>query len=142
MVTRDSYCRCMYYSANALARNITRIAEKDFERTGLSPSLGFVVMTVNKKPGIAAGEIAHIMQLQASTVTRLVDKLQRLGYLRRKLDGKYIHVHPTPKATRLDEPLTTAWQKLYRQYSKILGEEPSKALTSAMYEASNRLESA
>jgi DNA-binding MarR family transcriptional regulator len=131
----------MYYSANALARNMTRMAEKEFERTGLAPSLGFVVMTVNKKPGIAAGDIAHIMQLQASTVTRLVDKLVKSGYLKRKTAGKFVLVVPTPKATRLNERLVVAWQELFKRYTAILGEEPSNDLTAAMYEASCRLES-
>jgi len=142
MVSRESYCQCMYYSANALARRITKMAENEFARTGLAPSLGFVVMTVNKKPGIATGDIAHIMQLQASTVTRLVDKLVRLGYLKRKMAGKYIHVYPTTRAARLDEPLLAAWQKLYTCYTAILGEAPSNELTAAMYAAGTKLESA
>jgi len=31
------YCRCLYYAANALARNISRLGEDAFVRTGLAP---------------------------------------------------------------------------------------------------------
>jgi DNA-binding MarR family transcriptional regulator len=139
-VGRDSYCRCLYYSANALARKITRLAEKEFEPTGLAPSLGFVVMTVNKKHGITAGELASIMQLQPSTVTRLVDKLEEEGYLARQTDGKFMQVYPSGKATRLDGALKSAWRNLHKRYTDILGEEPSRALTAAIYEATTKLE--
>jgi DNA-binding MarR family transcriptional regulator len=139
-VNRESYCRCLYYSANALARRITRMAEEEFEPTGLAPSLGFVVMTVNKKHGITAGEIANIMQLQPSTVTRLVDKLEDEGYLTRQMDGKFMQVYPTAKATRLDDSLRSAWQKLYKRYTALLGEQSAKELTAAIYEATTKLE--
>jgi DNA-binding MarR family transcriptional regulator len=116
------------------------MAEEEFDSTGLAPSLGFVVMTVNNKRGITAGELANIMQLQPSTVTRLVDKLEVGGYLTRQMDGKYMQVYPTEKATRLDDTLKSAWRNLYKRYIDVLGEEPSRELTTAIYEAINKLE--
>ncbi len=139
-VSRDSYCKCLYYSANALARNITRMAEKAFEPTGLSPSHGFVLMTVNKQPGITAGEIADIMQLQPSTITRFVDKLEDDGFVTRQSDGKFIQVFPTSKAKKFDEALKSAWRSLYKRYTDILGEENGRELTAAIYEATSKLD--
>jgi DNA-binding MarR family transcriptional regulator len=92
-------------------------------------------MTVNKQPGITAGEIAEVMQLQPSTVTRLVDRLEDEGFLTRQTDGKFIRMLPTAKATRVDAGLRLAWQNLYRRYTALLGEQPSRDLTSAIYEA-------
>jgi DNA-binding MarR family transcriptional regulator len=116
------------------------MAEEEFEPTGLSPSLGFVVMTVNKKPGLAAGELASIMQLQPSSVTRLVDKLQQEGYLTRREVGKFVQVFPTAKAARLQDDLESAWRSLYHRYTALLGEESGRELTAAVYEASLKLE--
>lgn len=121
---------------------MTKMAEETFEPTGLAPSYGFVLMTVNEKHGITAGEIASIMMLQPSTVTRLVDKLEEEGYLRREMDGKFMQVFPTTKATRLDEPLKSAWQKLYKRYSALLGEHASRDLANDIYEATLKLEQA
>ena len=64
------------------------MAEEEFKPTGVAPSYGFVLMSVNQQPGITAGEIAGVMQLQPSTVTRLVDKLEEGRYLRRQSEGK------------------------------------------------------
>jgi hypothetical protein len=33
------YCRCLYYAANARARNISRLGEDAFARTGLDLAL-------------------------------------------------------------------------------------------------------
>jgi DNA-binding MarR family transcriptional regulator len=139
-VARESYCRCLYYSANALARKITRLAEEEFEPTGLAPSLGFVVMTANKKPGITAGELASTLQLQPSTVSRFVDKLEASGFLARQADGKFTNIYPTAKARQLDITLQSSWKNLFKRYTAVLGEQDSTALTSAIVAANNKLE--
>jgi hypothetical protein len=48
------YCRCLYYTANALARTISRLGEDAFARMGLTPYVGFPLMTVNRNSGVAA----------------------------------------------------------------------------------------
>lgn len=85
-----SYCCCLYYAANALARNISRLGEDAFARTGLVPSLGFLPMTVNRNPGVQPLEAAEIMLLDSSTVTRLVEKLQSKCLVTRKTQGTYL----------------------------------------------------
>jgi DNA-binding MarR family transcriptional regulator len=116
------------------------MAEAEFQTTGLAPSPAFIVMAVNKQPGLTAGEIADVMQLQPSTVTRLVDRLETDGYVTRHSEGKFVQVYPTHKAKRLDGPLRLAWQNLYRRYTEILGEEPSMKLAASLHEAGNKLE--
>ena len=45
-------------------------------------------MTVNRKPWRAAPQVAEIMLLDPSTVTRLVEKLQSKGLVTRKTQGR------------------------------------------------------
>ena len=61
---------CLYFTANSLARVITRMAEEEFRATGLSPSHAFLVMLVNDKPGIGQKELCEQLYLAPSTVTR------------------------------------------------------------------------
>lgn len=136
---RKSYGGCLFYAANALARKLTRMAEREFAPTGLAPSHGFLVMTVNALPGISAGDLAQAMQLQPSTVTRLMDKLEKDGYLRRRNKGKFIHVFPTERALRLNDPLKDAWRNLYGRYTEMLGEEESRSMTAMISEASGKI---
>lgn len=136
----SKYCHCLYYSANALARVLTKLAEEEFAITGLAPSYAFLLMTVNETPGIQPKDISAHMQLTPSTVTRLIEKMEYRGLLERKSTGKYTLVYPTAKSKKLDKKVRDAWKSLYKRYSALLGEEKGKKLTEEVYKARQRLE--
>ena len=141
MIKCDSqFCACLYYSANALARVITKMAEEEFAISGFSPSYGFLIMSVNAKPGIQPKELSEIMLLTPSTITRLIEKLENKGMVERKNVGKITEVYPTPKGLELETIIKEAWSKLYEKYSDILGEDESKILTANIYKAIKKLE--
>lgn len=135
----SKYCACLYYSANALARIMTKIAEEEFSITQLAPSYAFLLMTVNAKPGIQPKEISEKMMLKPSTVTRLIEKMEIRGYLKRQSVGKFTEVFPTEKSTALDAKIHEAWMNLFRRYVSILGEAESKKLTDDIYKAALKL---
>lgn len=132
---RKDYCRCLYYSANALSRAITKMAEEAFAGTGLPPSYAFLVMSINKYPGIAAGELAELQMLTPSTITRLVEKLEKKGFAKRVAEGRNTLVFPTAASVQLNEKIKTAWSSLYKKYAAILGDEEAIELTSRIYDA-------
>ena len=136
----SKYCGCLFFSSNALARVITRMAEEEFAITGLAPSYAFLIMTVLEKPGIQPNEISREMQLTPSTITRLIEKLEHKGYLERKISGKFTAVYPTDKAEPMVIKVKEAWMNLYKRYSAILGEEEGKTLTKLIIDASKKLE--
>ena len=123
------YCGCLYYSANALARVMTRMAEEEFASTGLTPSYAFVLMTVNSQPGIQPKELSQHMQLTPSTVTRLVEKLEARGFLERNIIGRSTEIHPTSKSLELNDKIEESWKNLYNRYSNLVGENEGKELT-------------
>src|SRR3990172_48605 len=136
----DRYCTCLYYSANALARTITRIAEEEFAITGLAPSHAFILMAVNEKPGIQPKDVSGIMHLTPSTVTRLVDKLVAQGYIVRQAVGKGVELSPTRKARAVYPRIRKAWMNLYRRYTGVLGVNVGRRLAADVYGATERLE--
>ena len=69
---KSPYCNCLYYSANALSRLMTRMADEEFALAGVSSSYAFLLMTVNGQPGIQPKEISQKRQLTPSTVTRFL----------------------------------------------------------------------
>lgn len=140
MKKKDSiFCRCLYYSANALGRIMTKMAEEEFAVTGIAPSYAFLLMTVNSSPGIQPKDISEAMLLTPSTVTRLIEKLEHKGLVERKSVGKTTEVYPTEKSLKLNNKIKSAWSNLYDRYSEILGEEEGKRLTAEIYKASQQL---
>ena len=136
METKNSkYCTCLYHSANAFARVMTKMADEAFAPTGLSTSYAFLLMTVNDSPGIQPKTISRQMQLTPSTVTRLIEKMEYRGLLERRSVGRATEVYPTEQSLALKPKLKKAWQSLYKQYTKILGKESANVLTENIYEA-------
>jgi DNA-binding MarR family transcriptional regulator len=117
------------------------MAEEEFSAVDLAPSYAFVVMTVNKNPGIHAGELAEIMMLTPSTVTRLVDKLERRGLVKKHSEGRITMIYPTPASVEINEAIKAAWYKLYLRITKVLGEENGRQLTGSVSQAALKLES-
>ena len=120
---------CLYFTANSLARAITRITEEEFRITGLSPSHAFLLMLVNATPGISQKELARQLYLTPSTVTRFIDHLAHRGYLERRAEGKISEIYPTEKGSQLQETIGLAWGRVYRRYSDLLGEAYGQQLT-------------
>jgi DNA-binding MarR family transcriptional regulator len=116
------------------------MTEQSFAPTGLAPSLGFVVMTVQRNPGIQPSEVAKIMMLSASTLTRLVEKLENKGLLLREAKGKTTSIHLTEAGEAIIPALKAAWQDTSRRYTAILGEEAANQLTTQSYVAALALD--
>ncbi len=133
--TTSSFCQCLYYASNALARTTTRMAEEEFASVGLSPSYAFLLMTVAKNNGIQVGEISKALELTPSTITRLIDKMEKKGLLRRKFEGKTTGVFITAKGENLTIDIKKCWLNLYLRFSEILGEENTKQLSGMVYQA-------
>lgn len=130
---------CLYFTANSLARAITRMGEEAFQKTGLSPSHAFLVMLVNDHPGIAQKELAENLQLAPSTVTRFIDSLVYKGYVTRQTEGKTSKVYPTDEGKTLQVPIEDAWKNLHMRYAKVLGRREGDALTAMIDAASDKL---
>jgi len=137
---KSKYCGCLYYSANALARIMTKIADEEFAVAGLSSSYAFLLMSVIEKPGIQPKEISLHMQLTPSTVTRLIEKMEYRGLLSRKPNGRTTEVYPTEDAVALFPKIKDAWKKLYCRYTEILGKSKANELTILINQANEILE--
>lgn len=132
---RSPYCTCLYFSSNAIARALTKMAEEEFAQTGMSPSHGFILMTVNKQPGIFAGDLAKAMELTPSTVTRLLEKLEQKNLIERKSEGKYTRIFATDEGRQQQYTLENSWKRLGDRYGNIIGREKGQHLSAYLTEA-------
>lgn len=130
----------MYFSTNALARKIEKLAVESWKPVNLSPSHGYLLMTVIAEPGIQPGALADEMQLKPSTITRLIEKLEERKLVVRTSEGKVTNVYPTPKAKDLQGKLKECMHHFYSSYSSILGKEESVKMIQSMNKLADKLE--
>jgi len=140
MKEKSPYCKCLYFSSGAFARALSRLADDAFAVTGMSPSHGFILMTVANEPGIAIGDVAKVMELTPSTVTRLIEKLEHRGMARRETEGRFTRVFPTEAGKTHSAVVREAWTGLYERYSALLGKEEGHRLSDILTEALHKLE--
>ena len=123
--SQSRYCKCIYFSANALARKIEKLACDCWQKVNLSPSHAYLLMVVIEDPGIQPGLLAHELQLTPSTITRLMEKLEEKRLVVRTTEGKVTNVYPTPKAKDMYPKLKECSNNFVEIYAGILGREES-----------------
>lgn len=131
--------QCLYFTANALARKVDRLAQESWNKVDLSPSHAYLLMAVLEEPGVQPGQLAKQLQLQPSTVTRLIEKLEGRKLIVRTTEGKATNVYPTPRGRELHPKLKDCLAEFYRNYSAILGAEESAHLVQNMARMADKL---
>lgn len=140
MKASDSkYCQCLYFSSNALARKVEKLANASWEKLGLTASHAYILMLAIEQPGIQPSELVKHLLLSPSTITRLIEKLEGKKLVVRTTEGKLTNVYPTPKAKSMLPELKECLQEFYLQYTAILGKEESARLVGQINKLSDRL---
>lgn len=128
---------CLFFSFCKLQREIGRIAEEKFRRTGVAPSHAFLINIVNHQEGIHQKTIGELLHMSPSTITRFIEKLKKEGYLVTKSEGKNVHVFSTNKGRDLQKDIDSAWESLYEAYSKALTKEERDEFTRLIHKMMN-----
>jgi len=127
MKTSESkFCGCLYFTTNALARKVEKLAVESWKKIGLAPSHAYLLKLVIDEPGMQAGVLAEQLQLTPSTITRLIEELEEKKLVTRVTEGKTTNVFPTQKAKEMKPQIKQCIEEFHEKYVKILGKEESK----------------
>jgi DNA-binding MarR family transcriptional regulator len=132
---------CLFFSANSLARIITRMGEEEFARVGMTPSYAFLLTLAVDRPGISQKELAAQLHMAPSTVSRFVDALVAKGLIAKETEGRNTYIHPTEPGLALQPSIEKAWRGLHDRYSAILGREEGDLLAELTSAACRKLQS-
>ncbi len=138
--SESSYCQCIYFVTNALARKVEKIALEAWKPVNLSPSHAYLLMLVIDRPGIQPTTLSAELHLKPSTITRLIEKMEARKLLIRTTTGKLTNVYPTPKGKELRPRLKECLSVFYETYSAILGKDESARLVENMKRIADKLE--
>ena len=101
-----------------------KILLKFFQTTSLSQTQIFTIMTLSEKSPCQLNELSQRLQIAAPTVTGIVDRLEKSGYVKRtrdKVDRRVVNVDLTAKGKRIARKLKkTVKEKWEGILSKLL----------------------
>ncbi len=113
----------IYFSANTIARKLSKMADDHFKPFGFTSSYAFMIMAVNRNSGLSQKEVSTLFQLAPSTVTRFVDKLVKMGLMERKQDGKEVMLVLTPKGKEMVKRIEDEFALLNTRISEAWGDK-------------------
>ncbi|TVX99790.1 MarR family winged helix-turn-helix transcriptional regulator [Cohnella terricola] len=109
---------------------VTEMAKNGVD--GIGTSHGDIIYALFKAPRLTMAEISKRIRKDKSTVTALVDKLVRLGYVTKERDiedTRVVHVAVTPKGRELEPIFESISQEMLSVfYSSVSDQEKEDVL--------------
>lgn len=140
MKKSDKYLsKCLYFTSNALARKLGRLADEAFAPLGLSPSYAFLILLVHENPGITPSALGEQLNLDPSTITRLADKMIARSLIVKEKNGKTMHFQSTEALTLLLPDLEKCWYDLKDKYDNALSVKTADLLVDLTLQASEKI---
>jgi DNA-binding MarR family transcriptional regulator len=141
MVTlQDDFNTCLYHSTSALYRRLEKIAQRHFRAVTLTPTQGFILISLKKYPSMSIGDLAAVHQLDQSTITKAVDKLVKLDLVVREPFGNTTRAFLTESGLNKGSEALMAWEKFQYAYNRILGKEVALGLAAQVTSALEQME--
>jgi DNA-binding MarR family transcriptional regulator len=131
----------LYFSVGALNRAMSRLADEAFAAYALSPSHALVLLHVGETPDHPIGKLAETLFLDASTITRLIEKLEQKNLVTRRVDGRERRVSLTDAGRALLPELRRTWNSLQSAYSATLGEDHARVVAKLSFATLQKLTS-
>lgn len=135
----STYSQCLYFSSNALARKMEKLAIECWKPVGLSPSHAYLLMLVLDNPGIQPTALVEQLLLTPSTITRLMEKLETKKLIVRTTEGKTTNVYATPRAKNMQPDMKQCVNRFYQAYAEQLGRDESSRLVLQMNKLADKL---
>lgn len=117
---QDHFNSCLFFSSSALSRALSKLAEREFAVFDLSPTQGFILLTLRKAPGISIGDLGLVLSLGQSTITKAVEKMEQRGLVIRETYGRLTRVFITGKGEEREADAKAAWKKTRLAYTNAV----------------------
>jgi len=111
---------------------------------GLHPGQDLLLMVLWESPGLSQSSLATRLGVEAPTVTRMLQRLERGGLIERRRaphDGRVVVVHPTPRSRLLESTVRRAWHDIDERLIGALGEVDAAKLQRLARASTRALES-
>ncbi|WP_249278396.1 MarR family winged helix-turn-helix transcriptional regulator [Bordetella genomosp. 7] len=143
MLAATMFEQCLYFNTTSLARKLDRLWSAAFSPFGLTPSQAFLLRMILAGPGRHQSDLAREMNIAPATMSRTLDGLEKLGYVRRQVsshDPRGMQVFATEKAQSIGQALEAASGSVTRRFKQLLSSEGFDDVVAQIRRVSEALE--
>jgi DNA-binding MarR family transcriptional regulator len=125
---------CLAFRIRMLNRMVTSIYDEALSKAGLKVSQFTVLVAVSNRENCRPSELAKVLQMDESTLSRNVERMCARGWLRLEPDeDRRSHlIMITDKGMAMIEKAYPGWQKAQEEAGSQLGEDGIAAVRSAI----------
>lgn len=131
----------LFFLTGALARKLYQQSDEAFASLGLSTSHALILMLVREEPGIQPSMLAEKLYLKPSTISRLVQKLERRELVECESEGRATTIACSSKGLDSAGQIEESWENLLDQKREELGDRYVEVLSEMISNALNTLDS-
>lgn len=133
----------LYFASGALTREIESLANECWKPAGISPSSGHILCYLLNYANVTGPMVlARNLLLSPSTVTRLLDKLEKKGLVHRYVFDGIRMVELTQKAWQLEPIISECDFQFRTRCQELLGEEQNMQICQLLTATTDKLQSA
>ncbi len=117
---------CLCFSVSKASRHMARVVREKVSRYGLTQTQFFLLIALYEENGILITALARKVALDKSTLTSLLDRLERDDLIKRVAhpsDRRVIQIYLTPKAEALREELIRTYHEVNKYFLSRLSPE-------------------
>jgi DNA-binding MarR family transcriptional regulator len=106
---------CINYRIQRVAKVYRRRVEEALNALGLYPGQEFLLMQLWEEEGITQSELVERLCVEPSTVTKSLQRLEKVGFVERRQDAedsRVSRVYLTEAGRALKEPVKQIWCEL------------------------------
>ncbi|MBK5201961.1 MAG: MarR family transcriptional regulator [Spirochaetaceae bacterium] len=120
---------CMYFSTNQLARHLNSIADEAFKKVDYTATQGFTIIAIGELDKHSPSEIAEVLAMKPSTITRFLDKLVKLELVERAYIGRNTQVNLTKKGYEALPMVKQNWKNIDAKIQEMFGSDLACKIT-------------
>lgn len=111
---------CLLFNVRSLERRLSKVAIESFKKINMHPTHGYILNYVAKNDNTKVIEIARNIDLEQSTVTRMIQTLITDGYLKKGNECSKVQIYLTPKGEQIIPEIEKCWAQFNDSYEKVL----------------------
>ena len=131
---------CICFSLSKISRKMSKIYREKLEEYGITQPQFFLLIALYDEDNILISKLAEKVSLDRATLTGILDRLERDGYVERvfsKNDRRAIYIKLTFKATNMENKLRAIYEKTNSAILSKLSKEEYDTFQKIIYKLEN-----